>query len=685
MTEAEELELLELENENTAQTIDNGGRAGGMGDVKMAESPAAQSYQDPSYGFGQANPAAALVPQFAGDVGKSLSTGLFNSAAQGVQDNWGHPLDAVGGIIKDEAKNLATPFHTFETPIQSSSESLQRMGVPNTPMAPPQSLGSYIPGYGSTYPGGDAPIMGLADQLGITADIMTPIPEVGALKVMGAASRAKLAQFAESTGKAIQDVGGVGQMNRVISPLMRHERQAKNPIAETIFQNKWDLSDPANNFSKGASPSQMHDRAVADMKKWGQQLEKQIAAGKDAGATVDINPIVDAAVARFKAKAGKSPEFYAGIKDIDQVAEEFKNTAATARPDGGAHDLVQTQGFKQYMGNEGAWQHIAKKKGIPLKADETTRSMLAEEIYHDLTDVIDKSTPGGIKNINKKYSDAIAASQALGWRKLIESRGKALSLSDVVLGAEAIVHPSVIPLAIVNKASKSGTVASWMYRLGEKMRAAQTPEEAARLLAAMKTKGMTEAQIGEAMGEIQGMPVGPQDPYSGYQGDFPSWKVKPPAAEPVPFDPMEGMYPGSVQEPAQGIPGIEGMISPEDQAAKAQQAWETQQALARQDRPVRVPQAQEQPGGVQVLSPTEVGLRPRTPKRAVQPNGFPSNLESPAVAKVLNESGRRPIVPNQARIDRLMDALKRAKTKESREKLQALLREENYRFKKGSK
>jgi len=198
---------------------DNSGQAGGMGDVKMAESQAGAPpvpYKDPNFsgGFGQPNThAAAMIPRFVGDAGKALSTGIVNAAAQGAQDNWGHPLDMLAGIAGDELKNIASPFHAFEHPIQSSSESLQRMGVANTPMAPPQTLGSYIPGYGSNYPGGDAPIMGLADQGGTIADMFTPvfganilaktlsyIPRVAAAAGEGAGVLNKLAGY--TAGKA---------------------------------------------------------------------------------------------------------------------------------------------------------------------------------------------------------------------------------------------------------------------------------------------------------------------------------------------------------------------------------------------------------------------------------------------------------------------------------------------------
>jgi len=619
----------------------SGGQAGGMGDVKMAESQPPPQPQSLMERF-TADPRSQAITgplKFAGNVAQSISTGPINAVAQAVQDKEGF-----GPVAWQAAKNVVkstlNPIMPGPNPIQSSETSLERAGVDNAPRDFMTNVpGSVLREQAMSYSNGMTPAdagkyesgkvyqipahsPGLAQELGFVADMAAPIfPGITAIRAAGAASRASLRALAkapEAIGKAIQDVGGLGQMNRVVSPLMRHERQAKNPIAETIFQNKWDLSDPANKFSKGASPTQMHERAVTDMKKWGTQLEGELAAGNASGATVEINPLIDAAVERFKAKAGKSPEFYAGIKDIDKVAEDFKSTAAAALKGGSAHDLLQAQGFKQYMGNEGAWQHIAKKKGIPLKADETTRSILAEEIYHDLNNVIDQSTPNGIKDINKKYSDAIAASQALGWRKLIESRGKALSLSDVVLGAEAIVHPSVIPLAIVNKASKSGTVASWMYRLGEKMRAAKTPQESARYLAAMKKKGMTEAQIAESMQDFSPQAVDIPRSYMG-EGAEPLQPVpkyqfgERPQPPPPPADPMAGMFESARPPTNPGTPGFEGMASPQDIAARQAMAQAEREAVVRQDRPVRVPQPKEAPGGVQVLDAKGLKRQPFKP------------------------------------------------------------------------
>ena len=180
--------------------------AGGMGDVKMAESPAGPSpapYKDPNFsgGFGQANTqAAAMVPRFLGDVAQSASTGIFNAAAQGIQDNPNHPIDAIGGIIKNEAKNLASPFHTFEKPIQSTSETLQRAGVDNTPQPFPMRYP------GEVAPGGDAPIPGLADQAGLVADMVAPIPGAGAAKAVGTA-----VQEGELASKAMTGAGKAAQ------------------------------------------------------------------------------------------------------------------------------------------------------------------------------------------------------------------------------------------------------------------------------------------------------------------------------------------------------------------------------------------------------------------------------------------------------------------------------------------
>lgn len=148
-------------------------------------------------------------------------------------------------------------------------------------------------------------------------------------------------------------------------------------------------------------------------------------------------------------------------------------------------------------------------------------------------------------------------------------------------------------------------------------------------------------------------------------------------------DPMADLYPTNrnpALEPPQGVPGIEGMMSPEDaQPSDIRASWE---AAIRQARPVRVPPVPEAPGGVQVINTQDLPLGPRTPKGDIQPNGFPPLQESPAIQDVLNkyEANRRPLVVNQSKIDALKELLKQDLPKAKKREILKLIRDENLKI-----
>lgn len=483
----------------------------GMGDVKMAESQA-EPAPEPSF----LDKASVLQPslrpiaqaaggavQFAGNVAKALSTGPINAVAQGIQDKAG-----VMRTAKNVVRAVADPFIPGESPIQSTETTLERAGVPNQPRTVTERLPGFLvkewarTGSNGFKPGDadgieDSDFIerqreqpGRAKELGFVTDAATPLYGVAAVKAMGSAARAALGSRA---AKAVQEAAGTGlegigksQMNKVIKPLMRHERKARKPIEQVVFDYGLDKG------KGGASPKAVYERSTAKLNELGAKLKAEIKAGRDAGARINTDELIDKAVADLKANPGESEDFYTMVNDIDEIAADFKARAQAANGTGSL-DLLQGHNFKKYMGHEGAWQGIAQSKGIPLTAKETSRSKIAEEIYHRLNDAIDEAAPNGIKDLNRQISEIIPANQAAGWRQIVEGRGNAVSLSDVVGMTATAINPKVWPIVALNRATKSGTVASKIYRLGEAMKAGKPSAKAVSLWSALQ-KPLKETQ-----------------------------------------------------------------------------------------------------------------------------------------------------------------------------------------------
>jgi hypothetical protein len=510
----------------------------GMGDVKMAESQVKppepvditdRPYMNPGVNLGLKMGRAGL--QFAGNVAQALSTGPINAIAQGIQDDAGF-----WGTAGNVARAVVDPVIPGKSPIQDSRTSFARAGVSDVAPQPVKEysvpVGPY-PNMGPRYSGGYSP----AQMAGFAADFATPLYGLSAVKAAGQAARLALKtkpamKAAEATGKALEGYG-LDQMKRVVVPLMRHERKAKKPINEVIFEYGLDKADDA---AKGASPETMFGRADAKLKDLSKQLKTQIQAGKDAGARVDIDQIIREAVADVKAGGGDSPEFYDMIGDVDEVAKDIATRARAANPYGKL-DLAQAQAFKQYSGTKGAWEQYAKNKGIPVTSKESVESRLAESIYHKLNDQIDELAPEGVREINRQISELIPAHQALGWRQLIDNRKAKYSMTDAVGMLGVAIDPKLAAIYGLKKASQSGTVASKVYRLGEALRNAKTPAAKARAIDAFKRIGMTDEEI-QAATDVMERSSG-DDVYSGLNFQVRNAPVEAPPQNAVPWKPME--------------------------------------------------------------------------------------------------------------------------------------------------
>lgn len=582
---------------------DNGAPAQGMGDLKMAERQAEQPqpYETPAYVNAQragAQPgawdAAKPVIRLAGDVGQSMSTGPVNAAVQGVQDNWGDPVGVFGGVLKNEAKSLANPVanligNPFETPVQSSSESLQRAGVDNTPQRPPMRYP------GEQFPGGDAPMIGLADQAGVVADYLSPMAGAKALKLAGKAGGKIAEAVAEKTGKGLQDFA-VGQSKSITPFLTRHIRDGAKH--ETFF--KENLMGPKD---------EIFQKAKTTRKELGEQLGTLIKEGKDNGVTVNGLEEIDKMLAKHTADPGASLQ---SARITDPASQKFiekakKFITRISKNKDGVLDLKQAQTVKQWLQKQAEYTGPADAAGIPLVAAPNEAAQTAGDLGHQFRMTIEDVAPEGVKEINKRMNELYPVERAAGWRQMIRDRQPPVKLTDYVGLGQLITSP----IWMASKAYGSGRAAKAIYNLGTKLRSVKTVKEAEQITNSLKRLGVTEKDLTEGMGPVQ--EANPGADFSGYQNDFPEWKIKQPKPEAPAVDPMEGMYPGNKPAQGGGTPGYEGMISPEDLAKRQAMTQADREALVRQARPVRIPKAKEAPGGVQVLDESAIKKQPYKP------------------------------------------------------------------------
>lgn len=489
MTEAEELELLELER--------------------------ARSMPQPTPSMGAGHEAQGA---FGEQDQEQPRSNLFPSAEKEYEDRFSKPAGSMGQSIKDFGAVGAAAAGDIAGLAQRGAAALftdQQMSDPGAHalkkstdaavQSSQEALDAHPEARNYTPPGG----FGGMPMMMPTAEMAPALTEVGGriiddpityagMAAKGAGTVAnKITEGKAALGEGLQKVGS-SQMNRVVKPLMRHERNAKKPIEQVIFEQGFDKGEKG-----GGSPKAIYERSTEKLNELGKKLKAEIKAGRDGGARVNTDQLIDQVVTDLKANPGESEDFYSMAKDVDEIANDFKSRAQAANGSGDL-DLLQAHSFKKYTGHEGAWQHIAKAKGIPLSAKETARAKVAEAIYHRLNDAIDAGAPNGIKDLNKQISEIIPVNQAAGWRQIVEGRGNAVTLGDVVGMTATAVNPKVWPVVLLNKATKSGSVASKIFRLGERMKAdnAATSPRATKMWAALQ-KSTNEAQKARLITELE--------------------------------------------------------------------------------------------------------------------------------------------------------------------------------------
>jgi hypothetical protein len=675
---------------------------------KLLSRPASPSRSLQGIPESQPQDQPGLIMKGLGFVGRQVdrvSAGPLRGAEEAIQNyqpegNGSFHPGVIGAALKGAGRGFMDPDQ-----VQSGQQMFARMGVSNdrTPRLK-QVNGNWFPGI----PDSERPQAGRnqdgsirytgpdqgenpsnAALLGEIQDMATPIPGLSLVKPISKGVAAGARGIAEPIGKGLQDLG-MGQMNRVVSPLMRHERKANTPISEVIFKygfdkpNKPVIGEAVEGLAskKRADPKTMFQRSTDKLNELSTELRSHIQAGKDGGARVEVNKAIDDAVAELKNKKGDSPDYYSYIEEIDGAAKDLKAKASFAGDETGNLDLLQAQAFKQYTGTQGKWLQNAINKGIETTAKQTADSRLAEKVNRILNSTIDGLANGETAKINKQISEIIPAHEALGWRQIVDNRKASVSLNDALGMMATAIDPKLAGLYAVNKASKSGTVASWMYRLGEKLKTAKTPEEAAKIKAIFKKKGVSPEELnslGFTENDLPGQPVGLFERARIQGKEFP-------AAPPAQFDPLEMMNPRNRQSLPQGQGSIEDMAPPQMAQARQQAEQSSREAFIRQgrERALDIPPKPTSPAfetpGVKVIPRPPRTLEPR---RSVggRPSNFPPQyVESAKFATVLNAvPGRRALTSETDIIKSLKKELKSATTKEAKKRVRAKLRAENYR------
>lgn len=110
-----------------------------------------------------------------------------------------------------------------------------------------------------------------------------------------------------------------------------------------------------------------------------------------------------------------------------------------------------------------------------LKGQIKTGLTAEEKVWNNLYKILQRETEKAAKGtefekINKEISDIIPIEQAMIKRIPVEQRNSIISLTDMISFGLSTIEPRALALGVLNRITKSGTVASGLIKVGKKLK-----------------------------------------------------------------------------------------------------------------------------------------------------------------------------------------------------------------------
>ena len=184
-------------------------------------------------------------------------------------------------------------------------------------------------------------------------------------------------------------------------------------------------------------------KAHVRMNKLYRQLESKLKASDK---KIDLNDIFRKTVVTIK---GKERVSFGDVLALRRAMGSLRKEIGAIAPKSKSVDILTAQQIKRGAGTKGAWVF-----GNPDK-DARAVERVYTAFYRNMREAIEKSSPSGIKEINKQISDIIPISNAVLRRLPIEQRNNVISVTDSIGLYAAVLDPRALSLLGASKLSKS--------------------------------------------------------------------------------------------------------------------------------------------------------------------------------------------------------------------------------------
>lgn len=216
-----------------------------------------------------------------------------------------------------------------------------------------------------------------------------------------------------------------------------------------------------NKYDLGGNLEQTAKKTQAAISERVAALRSQLGKGS---ATVDLNQTYSDTVDAIKAlkfeNAGSNTAIQA---QLDKFAQELESLSKN-----GVIDIADAQDIKRAFGAKGAWEYNVPREDA--NAIETVYTKAYNTIKQQIENAAASAGNTRVKQINKELSDLIPIEHALIRRLPVAARQDPISLKDLVAAVGGAKFG--LPMYVLNKLTKSGTVGAELATLGKRSQSA---------------------------------------------------------------------------------------------------------------------------------------------------------------------------------------------------------------------
>lgn len=223
-------------------------------------------------------------------------------------------------------------------------------------------------------------------------------------------------------------------------------------------------------YKLGGSNEQVLANTSNKLNSLSDELNQKLASSNT---SINLNTIYEDTI---KALGGGKAKNFGNIQGSERVLQALKGEIESVAGRNGLVSVSEAQLVKQGAGRKGAWVFGS---GDP---DASSVEKVYNTFYNQLKVAVEKSSPDGVKEINRQISDLIPIQNAVIRRLPVEARNSILSLGDHIDLFGALLSPKALLTLGAGRLAKSGQFGNFLVNVGEKVKSPSTSGIGQRIL-----------------------------------------------------------------------------------------------------------------------------------------------------------------------------------------------------------